>query len=227
MVGRILKIILGLLLLPFCAGFTWQLAATSVSIGYKPDIPYYFIAGGFLYLTMHILFRKPILTYVFGHELTHAFFALLFGGAVKAFHASERGGQVTITKSNFIITLAPYFFPLYTFLSLIGYWLAILTGARYVPETLIFLAGATFAFHLVLTFHFLSLDQKDIQEHGAMFSYPLIYLFNIGFAALLVYLLLSADMRFLDFLVGGIMKSMNMIMMSFQKIYDIMRGLLL
>src|SRR3990172_2925734 len=127
---RILKILFGLLLVPFCAGFVWQFATTVFTVRYRPVTPYYFFAGGLTYLTVHLLFKKPVLTYVIGHELTHALFALLFGGSVKAFRASNRGGRVTLTKSNFIITLAPYFFPLYTALALILYWTAMAADVR-------------------------------------------------------------------------------------------------
>jgi hypothetical protein len=220
MIKKALKILLGLGLIPFCLGFTWQLAATLLSVRYRPLVPYYFVAGGLTYLVIHFLFRKPIFTYVVGHELTHAFFAMLFGGSIKSFHASDRGGRVTITKSNFIITLAPYFFPLYTFMALILYWIA--RAADMPPRTtgfLVFLSGATFAFHLVLTFIFLQTDQNDIQEHGAVFSYPLIYLFNVGFAALVIDILLAENMDFLRFVIGGIMKSTDMLSLVFRKVY--------
>jgi hypothetical protein len=215
------KILLGLGLVPFCLGFTWQLAATLVTVRYKPGAPYYFVAGGLTYLTAHLLFKKPILAYVVGHELTHALFALLFGGSVKSLHASSRGGRVTITKSNCIITLAPYFFPLYTFVALVFYYLARLADAQGATTTgvLIFVSGATFAFHLVLTFIFLQTDQNDIREHGEVFSYPLIYLFNVSFAAFLIYTYLAENMDYLLFLAGGILKSAGMITSVFNRLY--------
>src|SRR5574337_256027 len=98
MLTKMTKIATGLLILPFCLGFTWQFGANIFHIAYKAKLPYYFLAGCFSYLTLHFLFRKPILTYVFGHELTHAFFVVLFGGSVKSFRADARGGQVTVTK---------------------------------------------------------------------------------------------------------------------------------
>src|SRR5512139_283107 len=151
MLKKMTKILLGAALFPFCIGFTWQFGVSVFSMAYKPDLPYYFLAGGLTYLSAHLLFKKPILTYVFGHELTHAFFAVLFGGSVKSFQASERGGRVTITKSNFIITLAPYFFPLYTFIALLLYGTAVVAGLHGAVGWTVFLAGATFAFHLLLT----------------------------------------------------------------------------
>lgn len=216
--NRILKVAFGLMLIPFCLGFTVQLTAIVTSITYKQDAPYYFVLGGITYLTAHILFKKPILTYVFGHELTHALFAVLFGGSVKSFHASDRGGRVTITKSNFVITLAPYFFPLYTFIVLLFYWLAGAADVRGAEGWLVFLSGATYFFHLALTFAFLRTDQDDIKEQGALFSYPLIYLFNTIFVAFLLRVLMSENMNYPRFLGGGIMKSTEMISLVFSTV---------
>ncbi len=212
MVKRILKILLGLALVPFCLGYLWQLFSMIFSITYKSYAPYYFAGGSIAYLVIHVLFKKPILTYVFGHELTHAFFAMLFGGTLKSFHASDRGGRVTITKSNFIITLAPYFFPLYTFFIIVLYYIAKSTSAgSTVINTLIFFSGVSFTFHLILTMIFLQTDQKDIKEEGTIFSYPLIFLFNILFTAFLINLYMSDHEDYLRFLIGGIIKSINMI----------------
>jgi len=222
--NRILKIALGVALIPFCLGFTVQFAAIITSITYKRDVPYYFILGGLAYLTAHILFKKPILTYVFGHELTHALFAVLFGGSVKSFHASDRGGRVTITKSNFIITLAPYFFPLYTFIALTFTWLARAVDVRGAEGWLVFFSGATYSFHLALTFAFLRTDQDDIREQGALFSYPLIYLFNMIFVAFLLRVLMAENMNYLRFLGDGIMKSADMISLAFGTISGMVRG---
>ena len=208
---KILKIAFGVMLIPFCLGFTVHLASVVTSITYKQEAPYFFVFGCLTYLTAHILFKKPILTYVFGHELTHALFAVLFGGSVKSFHASDRGGRVTITKSNFIITLAPYFFPLYTIIALTFYWLARAADVRGAEGWLVFFSGATYSFHLALTFSFLRTDQDDIREEGALFSYPLIYLFNMMFVAFLLRVLMAENMNYLLFLGGGIMKSTEMI----------------
>jgi len=221
MMKKVISILLGIALVPFCIGFTWQLGTTVFGIRYKPDLPYFFAAGSLAYISLHVLFKKPIMTYVFGHELTHALFAVLFGGSVKSFHASDRGGRVTLTKSNFIITLAPYFFPLYTVIALLLYGAAIAAGLQEAVGWIVFLAGASFAFHLVLTAIFLQTEQSDVREYGMIFSFPLIYLFNVTFTALLVRLLLAENMEYLLFLTGGIMKSINMTVLILGKIYRI------
>jgi hypothetical protein len=131
-----------------------------------------------------------------------------------SFHASDRGGRVTITKSNFVITLAPYFFPLYTFVALLFYWLAGAADVRGAEGWLVFFSGATYSFHLALTLAFLRTDQDDIKEQGALFSYPLIYLFNMIFVAFLLRVLMTENMNYLRFLGGGIMKSTEMISLA-------------
>ena len=223
---KTLSILLGIALVPFCFGFTWQFGSTVFGMRYKPDLPYFFAAGSLAYITLHVLFRKPILTYVFGHELTHAFFAVLFGGSVKSFHASDRGGRVTITKSNVIITLAPYFFPLYTFVALLLYGTAVAAGLQGAVNWLVFLVGATFAFHLILTAIFLQTEQTDISEYGMIFSFPLIYLFNVTFTALLVQYLLAENGEYLLFLAGGIMKSVTVAMLILGKSCSLIKNVI-
>ena len=67
---RTSKVLLGIALLPFCAGFAWQLAVVSLGVRYRPLVPYWFAGGFILYAVIHFLFKKPILSYVVGHELT-------------------------------------------------------------------------------------------------------------------------------------------------------------
>lgn len=215
MLKRVGMILLGLALVPFCIGYAWELAAAAVTVSWQPLIPYWFLGGFLGYLVVHFLFNKPILAYVVGHELTHALFAVLFGGRVKSFKASERGGQVEITKSNVIITLAPYFFPLYTAIALGAVWLARAADAPSWEPWLVLLAGGTFAFHIVLTFIFLQTDQNDIAEHGAFFSYPLIFLFNVVLTALLVRLLLARDMSYTSYLFNGIIRGVKLYAIGF------------
>lgn len=222
MMSRILRSSAGLALVPFCIGFTIRLAETVAAVSYRDAAPYYFILGCFAYTVVHVIFRRPILTYVFGHELTHALFAMLFGGSVKSFHASERGGRVVITKSNFVITLAPYFFPIYTFIALALYAAAKTAGVGDADGWLIAASGSTYAFHVMLTFYFLRTDQDDIKELGAVFSYPLIYLFNVIFFGLIMSILLARNMSFLLFLRDGIMDSVSITVSLLDKAYSLL-----
>lgn len=62
--------------------------------------------------------------YVFGHELTHALWAWVFGGKIFEMKVSSEGGVVRTDKSNFLIVLAPYFFPVYVLITLLLWLIA-------------------------------------------------------------------------------------------------------
>src|SRR5437879_7448193 len=85
------------------------------------------LSGAACWLAIYLLLPKPMWIYVFGHELTHALWTWLLGGRVKKFKASSRGGHVVVSRSNFLVALAPYFFPLYAMLVVLlfvaGHWL--------------------------------------------------------------------------------------------------------
>ena len=80
-----LKFILGLLLLPVCFGAA---SALSRVIGAAGNVQTFWVAligGAACWLTVFLLLPKPMLIYVFGHELTHAVWTWIFGGRVKKF----------------------------------------------------------------------------------------------------------------------------------------------
>jgi len=107
------KFVVGVLLLPLCVGAStalWRIVRASEN---ADTIWVAFLAGAGCWLAVYLLLPKPMRVYVFGHELTHAIWVWLMGGRVKRFKASAKGGHVIVTKSNFLIALAPYFFPLY------------------------------------------------------------------------------------------------------------------
>lgn len=182
---RPLKFVIGLLLLPV----VWIVIVATArllaslrleELGGSLELTWW-LAGGFCFwLLLFFTMPRPMRTYVLGHELTHAFWALLMGARVSRLRVSARGGSVTVSKSNWIITLAPYFFPFYTVLVL---FLAFVLGYvvdlhPYQPLTLA-LIGLTYAFHVTLTLSILAIRQPDIQEHGRLFSYSVIILLNL------------------------------------------------
>jgi len=123
----------------------------------------------------------PVRAYVLGHELTHALWGLLFGARPSDVRVSENGGSVRLTKSNVLITLAPYFFPFYTFLvivvALITY--AFLRPLPYLPLWL-FAIGFTWAFHVLFTLETLSQRQPDVKLYGRLFSWAIILIVNLA-----------------------------------------------
>lgn len=181
---RILKGIIGLLLLPAAwtalAGTVRLLASLRPDqLGAHPHAAYGLAIGFGLWVLLFFVLPRPMRTYVLGHELTHAFWALLMGARVSRLRVTARGGSVNVSKSNWLITLAPYFFPFYTMLVIA----AAAAIGRFIDlrpyEPLVLGAvGLTYAFHVTFTIAMLLLRQPDIQEHGRLFSYTVIVILN-------------------------------------------------
>ncbi|HKI69102.1 MAG TPA: hypothetical protein VKA67_05900, partial [Verrucomicrobiae bacterium] len=186
------KFIIAILLLPACFGAAealWMVIQRSGSA----DLTWVpMLAGAACWVVVFLLLPKPMWAYVLGHELTHALWAWLCGGRVKKFKATSSGGLVVLTKSNYLVALAPYFFPLYAALvvivfavgNLIWHW------QRYAVWYHLLL-GAAYAFHLTLTWHILKTRQSDITQQGYLFSTVVIFLGNVSVLLLGIPLLMA------------------------------------
>ena len=174
------KLVIAILLLPVCIGAASALSRVISAAGNAHTFWIALIGGAACWLTVFLLLPKPMLVYVFGHELTHAVWTWICGGRVKKFKASASGGHVVLTKSNFLIALAPYFFPLYAALVILVFVIGrlIWNWEEYIPW-FHFLTGAAYAFHITLTWHILQTQQSDITDQGYVFSGVVIWLGNI------------------------------------------------
>ncbi|HSU57174.1 MAG TPA: hypothetical protein VLT36_24250 [Candidatus Dormibacteraeota bacterium] len=182
--------LLAILLLPVCAGAAIALGKVIGASGSANTTWVPIFAGAACWLVIYLLLPKPMMIYVFGHELTHALWTWAFGGRVKKFKASSKGGHVIVTRNNFFIALAPYFFPLYAILVVLvflaGHWLW--NWRNYLPYFHVLL-GAAYAFHITLTWHILKHSQTDISEQGYLFSAVVIFLGNISVVLIAIPLL--------------------------------------
>lgn len=143
---------------------------------------------------------RPLRAYVFGHELTHAIWVWLWGGKVSRFEVSRDGGFIVTDTHNFWIALAPYFYPLYSLVVILGYGVASLfydvarmsdTFILMTPlQWLFLLLGASWAFHLSFTFWMIPKGQSDLSYHGNFFSLVIIYLMNVLILA--IFLIVAA-----------------------------------
>lgn len=187
-----LKFLLAVGLLPACLGGAqalWRVLAASGSAD-TTWVP--LLAGAACWAVVFLLLPKPMLVYVFGHELTHALWTWLFGGSVEKLKASAKGGHVIVSKSNFLIALAPYFFPLYALLVVAVFTLGhrLWDWHRY-RAGFHLLLGAAYGFHATLTWHILETEQSDVADQGYLFSAVTILLGNL--AVLLVGIPLLTD----------------------------------
>ncbi len=175
-----IKCLLAVGLLPLCAATTLALGRLLLITGQDDLVWVALLSGAVCWVVVYCLLPKPMLVYVFGHELTHVLWVWLFGGRVDQFKATAKGGHVVVTKANFLVTLAPYFFPLYALL-VGGLWAAgnlVWDWSRY-RWALHFTVGAAYGFHVTMTRHILRSTQSDITENGYLFSFVVIWLGNL------------------------------------------------
>jgi hypothetical protein len=135
-----------------------------------------FLGGVLFYLAWHRL-RPPEFLYTFAHEFTHLVFGLLMGKKVNRFEVTRTNGQVVLSGTNFLITLAPYFFPLLALLALAAGGVAgLLLGTPWVGWATAFVVGLALSFHVVMTWRVLRSAQPDIARGGRFFSWTVIAL---------------------------------------------------
>lgn len=174
------KTIIAVALLPVCYGEAQALGWVVGANGGADTLWVALLSGAACWWVVYLLLPKPMWVYVVGHEFTHALCTWLIGGRVKKFKASAKGGHVIVTKNNFFIALAPYFFPLYAAM-VVGIFLLGNLLWKWQPYVVWFhlLLGMAYAFHITLTWHVLKNSQTDITEQGYLFSAVVIFLGNL------------------------------------------------
>jgi len=184
---NLLRIFFGLFIIPAALGFAGVLLSCvkNFSISYFP-----FFLGIIAYTLVYPVFKKPLLSYVVGHELSHVIGVWLFRGRVYGMKVGRNGGMIKTNKSNVWIALLPYFFPIYTIIVLGIYFLfSILWDLSRFFNFMVFLLGVTWAFHLWMTLYIIRNNQPDIKENGVFFSSVVIFTVNVIVLTLLLVLI--------------------------------------
>ncbi len=182
---RWVKFIVALFLIPICAVlsqtfFTVFARATVAQRLWAAEEFWFFSLGVVLWLIAFFGLPRPILLYVFGHELTHALWVYLMGGRVSRFRVGRDGGHIITDRNNFWIALAPYFFPLYSLTTIALYGLlSLFFNMQPYGRLLYALIGVTWAFHFTFTCWMILKNQSDLAEQGTFFSLVVIYLLNL------------------------------------------------
>jgi hypothetical protein len=179
-VPKWLKLIIAILLLPACIGAARALWLVLCSTYGADTVWVPLLAGAACWVVIFLMLPKPMWIYVLGHELTHALWVWLFGGQVKKMKVTSKGGHVHISKTNFLIALAPYFFPLYAVIVIAVFAIGHLIWNWHDYLVYFYLVvGAAYAFHISLTFYVLQTQQSDITSQGYLFSAVVIFLGNV------------------------------------------------
>ena len=181
---KVLRMLTGILMLPLCVAVTQGLADLLCSLpptkGIVSPESIALIGGYFAWLGVYLCVMRPMHAYVWAHELTHALWGLLFFARIHAIRVKPTGGSVSLSKTNVLIALSPYFFPFYTMVVLVLRWI-INFWVPMQPYELIWLAlvGFTWGFHFTFTIQTLLVRQPDVVDNGRIFSLTLIYLLNL------------------------------------------------
>jgi len=179
-VPKPVKTLIAILLLPFCYGAFRAVLRVLQASGQWEGFLVAWLGGISCWLVIYLLLPRPMWMYVFGHELTHVLWGWIFGARVKRFKVTSRGGHVVLTRSNFLVALAPYFFPLYAVLVVggfaVGHWI---WGWHEFQVWFHWLTGVAYGFHITLTWQVLQTEQSDLTSQGVFFSMVVIFLGNV------------------------------------------------
>jgi len=199
MIAKTLKIVIPLLFIPVVIASTKMSFQALRGMDLLSANLYPVIGGFFAYPIFHIVFLKPMYIYSVGHEIVHVLATWLCGGKVLSFQVSHAGGNVTTTKTNLFIRLAPYFVPIHMIFLFLLYMLVskFYNISRFTNE-FIFLIGFTMSFHIFMTIEVMKMRQPDITKTGYFFSVLFIYVANI-FVAVLVLGFIFRDISFVTF----------------------------
>jgi len=201
---RWVKFVFAIFLLPICAilsqtFFTAFARATATQRLWAGEEFWFFSLGAVLWLIAFFGLPRPLVIYVFGHELTHALWVWLMGGRVSRFRVSRDGGHVVTSKANFWIALAPYFFPIYSILAIAIYGaLSLFLNVQPYGRLLYAVIGATWTFHFTFTCWMIPKNQTDLSDQGTFFSLVVIYLMNLVLLSVML-ILASPQITFASF----------------------------
>lgn len=202
---KIVRVIIGLFLVPCCLAVSrtvyFMVLALADCEKAAASIFWLAIGAGFcLWAAVFVFLPAPVKSYVLAHELTHVLWGYLMGASLRGMKISKSGGNVRLSESNFLVVLAPYFFPFYAMLVVGAYFLAsvFVDLQKYFP---FFLAamGFTLGFHVCFTLSVLARRQSDIEQYGRFFSYTFIYYLNAFVVSLLIVMVSSVSLNQLVF----------------------------
>ncbi len=199
--------LIGILLLPFVIGYLISFGELLNSLRPSNLMQAAFLSGVFAYILLHFFILKPTILSTIAHELNHTIWGLAFGAKLHGMRLNKNGGSVSLSKSNTAITLAPYFFPLYT---------AVLAALTFLvePKYLLaasFLIGLTLSMHIIFTIESLRIRQPDIFETGVFLSVPLIVVGNVLVITLILNLISPETIHVKSFIWRGMSSTLKLL----------------
>ena len=137
-----------------------------------------FLISGALFVLLYFVLLKSVMMFwqVFTHELTHVFFALITFNRIEGFTVSFSGGVTSYKgRSNWLIRLGPYIFPLFSFLFIL---FSLLISQSY-KQYFYHLVSISYISYLIMLFQHFSFKESDIRDSGYVFSSFVILILNL------------------------------------------------
>ena len=181
---RFIRVLLALLLfIPLSYSFVLQLIELFPAFGFQqPQLWFWCVGGGVLLFSL-IFVKQSSFIAILKHELCHNLFAILTLRKPTGLHVTAgKGGEFQHTgKTNFLMILAPYFFPLLSSVMMLISLLNIQSHSLFLA-----LLGATAAFDLSTALKDLHPRQSDLRKYGLFFSYCFILLAVLIFYGMII-----------------------------------------
>jgi hypothetical protein len=188
-IARVLDRVLGWLKWPvaiaalvFLPGLVYALYFVVRGIVAHPGNCVPFLIGAGAYAAVFVMFARRRVGFwtIVEHELTHALFAWATFHRVVGFSAMRSGGHIRyIGRGNWLITIAPYFFPLLTVL--------VIAVLSFLPPRHLAVGagvlGASVVHHILSTWSETHRHQTDLREVGWLWSWlflPAVNAFVLG-----------------------------------------------
>ena len=159
---------------------------------------YSLFAAGFggYFVLWWLFFRRPLMGSLFStfeHELTHGLFALMTFHRIEGLRATWRsGGEISYSggPGNWLITIAPYWFPTLC----LPFLLVLFLGPTAHLELLSVGVGAALSYQLTSTYIETHRGQTDLQRVGFAFAWMVLPLLNmVAFAVVLLTSVMGLD----------------------------------
>ena len=216
-----LRFIISILFLPWLLVLVYDFLGMFFSFAGKTNVTIVpFWIGIAVYFLFQLIFFKPMSTYVFGHELTHALAGLLSGAKIKKFKVSANKGSVTLTKDNIFITLSPYFFPIYPIIIILIYFcLGWFMDITKIYSWFLFFSGMALAFYYALTFYAIKVGQEDMRIYGKFFSFVFVCFINIIMVVFVLVWIFPNHIYVKDFFVNVFNDGINFYKYIFAGVY--------
>ncbi|MBN2893121.1 MAG: M50 family metallopeptidase [Bacteroidales bacterium] len=199
-----MKFLLSILIIPLILSYSIGIYYSFSKFSLLPYGQFYFWTFGILSFVLNFVFRKQTSFWsIFKHELTHNIFAILTFNKPTGFTVKKgEGGLFEYSgRSNFMITLSPYFYPtISSFILLI-----FLFDLNYKIPFYIIL-GLASGFDLASSIKDIHPFQSDLTKYGYVFSILFVVFGIILFWGALFSFVMGGWELSIDYLKYGIIK---------------------